>query len=73
MKVNDRVTVKTDGGPRREGVVLEVEEFSEGVMYLVSLADYPAGVWFFNEVDSQDGCQRRMKSDPLISPPTAQY
>ncbi|MRN83755.1 hypothetical protein, partial [Yersinia pestis] len=41
MKVNDRVTVKTDGGPRREGVVLEVEEFSEGVMYLVSLADYP--------------------------------
>ncbi|OVY68912.1 hypothetical protein BFI49_14085 [Yersinia pestis subsp. microtus bv. Altaica] len=62
MKVNDRVTVKTDGGPRREGVVLEVEEFSEGVMYLVSLADYPAGV-----------CQRRMKSDPLISPPTAQY
>ncbi len=30
MKVNDRVTVKTDGGPRREGVVLEVEEFSEG-------------------------------------------
>ena len=20
-----------------------------------------------------DGCQRRMKSDPLISPPTAQY
>ncbi len=55
MKVNDRVTVKTDGGPRREGVVLEVEEFSEGVMYLVSLADYPAGVWFFNEVDSQDG------------------
>ncbi|EIS07590.1 protein DsrB, partial [Yersinia pestis] len=53
MKVNDRVTVKTDGGPRREGVVLEVEEFSEGVMYLVSLADYPAGVWFFNEVDKQ--------------------
>ncbi|HDI6074102.1 TPA: hypothetical protein PN982_004522, partial [Escherichia coli] len=22
MKVNDRVTVKTDGGPRRPGVVL---------------------------------------------------
>ena len=44
MKVNDRVTVKTDGGPRREGVVLEVEQFSEGVMYLVSLEDYPAGV-----------------------------
>ncbi len=29
MKVNDRVTVKTDGGPRRPGVVLAVEEFSE--------------------------------------------
>ena len=33
MKVNDRVTVKTDGGPRRPGVVLAVEEFSEGTMY----------------------------------------
>lgn len=33
MKVNDRVTVKTDGGPRRHGVVLAVEEFSEGTMY----------------------------------------
>ena len=26
MKVNDRVTVKTDGGPRRPGVVLAVEK-----------------------------------------------
>ncbi len=26
MKVNDWVTVKTDGGPRRPGVVLAVEE-----------------------------------------------
>ena len=55
MKVNDLVTVKTDGGPRREGKVLEIEEFYEGVMYLVSLEDYPAGIWFFNEVDSKDG------------------
>ncbi|MFV8986131.1 protein DsrB [Serratia sp. JSRIV001] len=55
MKVNDLVTVKTDGGPRREGVVLEVEVFNEGTMYLVSLEDYPAGVWFFNEIDSRDG------------------
>ncbi len=46
MKVNDRVTVKTDGGPRRPGVVLAVEEFSEGTMYLVSLEDYPLGIWF---------------------------
>ncbi len=45
MKVNDRVTVKTDGGPRRPGVVLAVEEFSEGTMYLVSLEDYPLGIW----------------------------
>ncbi|KAA8729340.1 MAG: protein DsrB [Ewingella americana] len=55
MKVNDLVTVKTDGGPRREGKVLEIEEFYEGVMYLVSLEDYPAGIWFFNETDSKDG------------------
>jgi hypothetical protein len=41
MKVNDRVTVKTDGGPRRPGVVLAVEQFNEGTMYLVSLEDYP--------------------------------
>ncbi|MCD8111664.1 MAG: hypothetical protein LUF03_02555, partial [Escherichia coli] len=26
-----------------------------------------------NERDRPVGCQRRMKSDPLISPPTAQY
>ena len=49
MKVNDRVTVKTDGGPRRPGVVLAIEEFNEGTMYLVSLDDYPLGIWFFNE------------------------
>ncbi|WP_439067481.1 protein DsrB [Serratia ureilytica] len=55
MQVNDRVTVKTDGGPRREGVILAVEVFNEGIMYLVSLEDYPAGVWFFNEIDSRDG------------------
>ncbi|CAI0714182.1 Dextransucrase DSRB [Serratia entomophila] len=55
MKVQDRVTVKTDGGPRREGVILAVEEFNEGTMYLVALEDYPAGVWFFNEIDSRDG------------------
>ncbi|HBE6091343.1 TPA: protein DsrB [Escherichia coli] len=51
MKVNDRVTVKTDGGPRRPGVVL----VSEGTMYLVSLEDYPLGIWFFNEAGHQDG------------------
>ena len=49
MQVNDRVTVKTDGGPRRSGVVLAIESFSEGTMYLVSLEDYPLGIWFFNE------------------------
>ncbi|ENG36581.1 dextransucrase DSRB family protein [Escherichia coli P0305260.9] len=55
MKGNDRVTVKTDGGPRRPGVVLAVEEFSEGTMYLVSLEDSPLGIWFFNEAGHQDG------------------
>ncbi|WP_411755603.1 MULTISPECIES: protein DsrB [Serratia] len=62
MKVNDLVTVKTDGGPRREGVVLEVEVFNEGTMYLVSLEDYPAGVWFFNEIDSRDGTFVELRS-----------
>ena len=55
MKVNDRVTVKTDGGPRRPGVLLAVEEFSERTMYLVSLEDNPLGIWFFNEAGHQDG------------------
>ncbi|MBK4723777.1 protein DsrB [Pantoea agglomerans] len=55
MKVNERVTVKTDGGPRREGTVLAVEDFSEGTMFLVALEDYPLGIWFFNEVGHDDG------------------
>lgn len=55
MKVNDRVTVKTDGGPRRPGIVLAVEAFNEGMMYLVALEDYPLGIWFFNENDHPDG------------------
>ncbi len=55
MKVNDRVTVKTDGGPRRVGTVLAIDQFYEGTMYLVSLEEYPAGIWFFNEADSKDG------------------
>jgi len=55
MKVNDRVTVKTDGGPRRLGTILAVEPFNEGVMYLVSLEDYPLGIWFFNEGDNPEG------------------
>ncbi|MCL2899797.1 protein DsrB [Brenneria tiliae] len=62
MKVNDVVTVKTDGRARREGVILAVEEFQEGTMYLVALEDYPAGVWFFNEVESQDGTFVELKS-----------
>ncbi|KAA8996691.1 protein DsrB [Affinibrenneria salicis] len=55
MKVNDVVMVKTDGADRRKGTILAVETFHEGTMYLVSLDEYPAGVWFFNENDSQDG------------------
>ncbi len=55
MNINDRVTVKTDGGPRRPGVVLAVENFSEGVMYLVAMEDYPTGIWFFNEIGHADG------------------
>lgn len=55
MNINDRVTVKTDGGPRRPGIVLAVEPFSEGTMYLVSLEDYPLGIWFFNETGHPDG------------------
>lgn len=55
MKVNDWVIVKMDGGLCCSGVVLVVEEFSEGIMYLVLLEDYLFGIWFFNEVGYQDG------------------
>ena len=55
MKVNQQVTVKTDGGPRRVGTILAIEEFSEGTMFLVSLEDYPLGIWFFNETGQEDG------------------
>lgn len=64
MQVNDRVTVKTDGGPRRSGVVLAIESFSEGTMYLVALEDYPLGIWFFNEVGHPDGILLRKQSRP---------
>jgi len=55
MQVNEWVSVKTDGGPRRTGQVLAVESFSEGVMFLVALEDYPRGIWFFNEDNSPEG------------------
>ncbi len=78
MKVNDRVTVKTDGGPRRPGVVLAVEEFSEGTMYLVSLEDYPLGIWFFKEGANKRGNSSRLTQsfhffmfEPIFSPVNA--
>ncbi|ARD38425.1 protein DsrB [Edwardsiella ictaluri] len=55
MQVNDRVSVKTDGGQRRIGRILALETFSEGTMYLVALDDYPQGIWFFNEAGCAQG------------------
>ncbi|ACT06388.1 MULTISPECIES: protein DsrB [Dickeya] len=55
MNVNDVVTVKTDGEVRREGVILAVEPFQEGTMYLIALDNYPEGIWFFNELNSREG------------------
>ncbi|HBO23586.1 MULTISPECIES: protein DsrB [unclassified Providencia] len=55
MKINDRVYVKTDGQARREGTILLIEPFNEGVMYLISLPEYPGGIWFFNEKESTEG------------------
>lgn len=64
MKLHERVTVKTDGGPRRKGTIHAIEEFSEGVMYLVALDDYPTGIWFFNETSHPDG----IFVEPLTEP-----
>ncbi|MBI6528972.1 protein DsrB [Proteus vulgaris] len=55
MKINDKVVVKTDGVDDREGIILLIEEFNEGIMYLVSLPEYPKGIWFFNEKEGGDG------------------
>lgn len=55
MKIHDRVYVKTDGQERREGKILLIEPFNEGTMYLVSLPDYPGGIWFFNEKEGENG------------------
>ncbi|UCQ26257.1 protein DsrB [Edwardsiella tarda] len=55
MQVNDKVSVKTDGGPRRIGRILALEPFSEGTMYLIALEDYPNGIWFFNEIGGELG------------------
>lgn len=55
MKINDRVTVKTNGGPCHLGTVLAVEHYNKSVMYLVALEDYPIGIWFFDDIDHTKG------------------
>lgn len=55
MQINDTVYVKTDTDEPREGRILLIEPFSEGVMYLVALPEYPDGIWFFNEKEGGDG------------------
>lgn len=55
MQINDEVIVKTDGEEDRQGTILLVEEFNEGTMYLVKLAEYPNGIWFFNEKEGGEG------------------
>ncbi|XKD93987.1 protein DsrB [Morganella morganii] len=55
MQINDTVYVKTDANEPREGRILLIEPFSEGVMYLVALPEYPDGIWFFNEKEGGDG------------------
>ncbi|EMH4532622.1 TPA: protein DsrB [Morganella morganii subsp. morganii] len=55
MQINDTVYVKTDAEEPREGRILLIEPFSEGVMYLVALPEYPEGIWFFNEKEGGDG------------------
>ena len=55
MQINDTVYVKTDADEPREGRILLIEPFSEGVMYLVVLPEYPDGIWFFNEKEGGDG------------------
>ncbi|HCM61831.1 MAG TPA: hypothetical protein DIT05_04695 [Morganella sp. (in: Bacteria)] len=55
MQINDTVYVKTDSDVPREGKILLIEPFSEGIMYLVSLPEYPSGIWFFNEKEGSDG------------------
>ncbi|HCR4050073.1 TPA: protein DsrB [Proteus mirabilis] len=55
MNVNDHVVVKTDGCEDRKGTILLIEEFNEGIMYLVSLPEYPNGIWFFNEKECGEG------------------
>ena len=55
MQIDDTVYVKTDADEPREGRILLIEPFSEGVMYLVALPEYPEGIWFFNEKEGVDG------------------
>ncbi len=55
MQIDDTVYVKTDADEPREGRILLIEPFSEGVMYLVALPEYPEGIWFFNEQEGGDG------------------
>ncbi|MEM7873949.1 protein DsrB [Morganella morganii] len=63
MQINDTVYVKTDAEEPREGRILLFEPFSEGVMYLVALPEYPEGIWFFNEKEGGDGVFITPKND----------
>ncbi|EMJ9775086.1 MULTISPECIES: protein DsrB [Morganella] len=63
MQINDTVYVKTDAEEPREGRILLIEPFSEGVMYLVALPEYPEGIWFFNEKEGGDGVFITPKND----------
>ncbi|HGY2265051.1 protein DsrB [Morganella morganii] len=63
MQINDMVYVKTDAEEPREGRILLIEPFSEGVMYLVALPEYPEGIWFFNEKEGGDGVFITPKND----------
>lgn len=63
MQINDTVYVKTDAEEPREGRILLIEPFSEGVMYLVALPEYPEGIWFFNEKEGGDGIFITPKND----------
>ncbi|KFD19070.1 DsrB family protein [Tatumella ptyseos ATCC 33301] len=55
MQVDEWVSVKTAGGSPRTGKILAAETFNEGIMYLVALEEYPRGIWFFNENNTEEG------------------
>ncbi|WP_136132288.1 hypothetical protein [Candidatus Pantoea edessiphila] len=54
MKIGDHITITSPGSSNKIGRILTIiESINNRKMYLVMLEDYPIGIWFFEEINSE--------------------